>query len=95
MDPIKKNFLVIVLKLIIYACTLALSFLGAASLTSCAVRRGILDVKATQNGLIIINDTIRLSAAPFSAPTINEMEVGVWGRCPQDLSFEGCYYEVR
>lgn len=88
MDPIKKNFLVFILKVIVYVCTLALSFLGAASLTSCSVRRGILDIKATQNGWIIINDTIRLSASPFCAPTTNDMEVGgLGGGVPQYLPY--------
>lgn len=72
MDPIKRNFLVFILKVIIYVCTLALSFLGASSLTSCSVHRGILDVKVTQRGWIIINDTLRLSAVPFCAPTTND-----------------------
>lgn len=32
----KKDFLIIVLKVIIYACTLLLSVLGVAAITSCA-----------------------------------------------------------
>lgn len=97
MNPIKKRVLIIIFKAIIYVCTLILSYLGAASLTSCSVRRGILDVKATQNGWIIINDTIRLSAAPFCAPTTNEMEVGGLGEgVPQHpLYSDNCCYEVR
>lgn len=101
MDPIKKNILIFILKLVIYACTLALSFLGACTLTSCAVRRGIFDAKATQNGVIIINDTIRLSL--FPAPTTNDWRgKGVWGLgalCPQNhgimLSDNTCAYEYR
>lgn len=90
MDPIKKNILVVILKVIIYACTLALSFLGAASLSSCAVRRGFINVKATQSGWIIINDTLRLS-------NTNEMEVeGLGGGASQNLPYSENYcYEVR
>lgn len=72
MDPIKKRILVAILKFIISLCTIALTALGAVSLSSCAVRRGIINVKATQSGWIIINDTLRLSRT-------NEMEVGGMG----------------
>lgn len=35
----KKDYLIIVLKVIIYACTLFLSVLGVAAVTSCATER--------------------------------------------------------
>lgn len=90
MNPIKKRALIIILKAIVYVCTLALSYLGAASLTSCAVRRGFINVKATQSGWIIINDTLRLS-------NTNEMEVGGLGEgVPQHpLYSDNCCYEAR
>lgn len=69
MSPIKKRIFVAVLKFIISLCTIALTVLGASSLSSCSVRRGMINVKATQSGWIIINDTLRLSRT-------NELEVG-------------------
>lgn len=72
MNRIKKRLLIAVLKFIISICTIALTVFGATSMTSCAVRRGIIDVKATQSGWIIINDTLRLSRT-------NEKEVGGMG----------------
>ncbi len=72
MSPIKKRILTAVLKFIISLCTIALTALGVMSMTSCAVRRGMINVKATQSGWIIINDTLRLS-------NTNDMEVGGLG----------------
>lgn len=69
MNPINKRILTAVLKFVISLCTIALTTLGAVSMTSCAVRRGMINVKATQSGWIIINDTLRLS-------NTNEKEVG-------------------
>lgn len=72
MNPIKKRIFVAVLKFIISLCTIALTALGAVSLSSCSVNRGIIKAKVTQSGWIIINDTLRLSRT-------NEKEVGGMG----------------
>ena len=37
----KKSILILVLKVIIYACTLALGILGVTSLTSCTASRSV------------------------------------------------------
>lgn len=85
MNRIKKRLLTAVLKFIISICTIALTVLGATSMTSCAVRRGIIDVKATQSGWIIINDTLHLSRT-------NEMEVGGLGEgVPHNINSVYCY----
>lgn len=50
----KKDILIIILKVIIYACTLFLGFLGVTSLTSCSVSKATSVVgKAT----IVTTDT--------------------------------------
>ncbi len=50
----KKDIIVIVIKVIVYACTLILSVLGVTSLTSCSVQR---DTTIAGKSTIITTDT--------------------------------------
>lgn len=50
----KKNILILVLKTIVYAATLALGFLGVASLASCSVSR---NVRSAGVARIVTTDT--------------------------------------
>lgn len=50
----KKDVAVVVLKVIIYICTLALGLLGAHAMVSCSSPTPAL----SQKGTVIINDTI-------------------------------------
>lgn len=50
----KKDYLIIVLKVIIYACTLLLSVLGVAAITSCGAAR---DTSIVGKTTIITTDT--------------------------------------
>lgn len=50
----KKDILILVIKVIIYACTLLLGVLGVTSLTSCSVTR---DTSVVGKATIITNDT--------------------------------------
>lgn len=52
----KKDVIVIILKVVIYLCTLFLGFLGASAFTSCSSPSPSL----SQHGYILINDTIFL-----------------------------------
>ncbi len=52
----KKDIAVVVLKVIIYICTLALGLLGAHAMVSCSSPSPVL----SQKGTVIINDTIFL-----------------------------------
>lgn len=52
----KKDIAVVVLKVIIYICTLCLGLLGASAMVSCASS----SPTVSQKGTIIINDTIFL-----------------------------------
>ena len=53
----KKQFFTLILKVIIYICTLILGFLGVSAMTSCS-RSPLIDLYG--NGYIIVNDTIYL-----------------------------------
>lgn len=50
----KKDILILVVKVIIYACTLFLGLLGVTSLTSCTVTR---DTSVTGKATIVTVDT--------------------------------------
>lgn len=50
----KKEILIVVLKVIIYACTLLLGILGVSSLTSCSVSR---ETSVFGKATIITTDT--------------------------------------
>lgn len=50
----KKDILILILKVVIYACTLLLGVLGVTSLTSCAVSR---DTSIRGKSTIITTDT--------------------------------------
>lgn len=50
----KKDILILIIKVIIYACTLLLGVLGVTSLTSCAVQR---DTSIHGKATIITTDT--------------------------------------
>lgn len=50
----KKEFLVIILKVVIYACTLVLGVLGVAAVTSCSVSR---ETTVTGKATIVTTDT--------------------------------------
>lgn len=50
----KKQFITLILKVIIYICSLILGFLGVNAMTSCS--RPLIDLYG--NGYIIVNDTI-------------------------------------
>lgn len=50
----KKDILILVIKVIIYACTLFLGVLGVTSLTSCTVTR---DTSVVGKATIITTDT--------------------------------------
>lgn len=50
----KKDILILILKVVIYACTLLLCVLGVTSLTSCAVQR---DTSIRGKASIITTDT--------------------------------------
>lgn len=50
----KKDILIIVLKVIIYTCTLLLGILGVSSLTSCSVSR---ETSVVGKATIITTDT--------------------------------------
>lgn len=50
----KKDILILILKVVIYACTLFLGVLGVTSLTSCAVQR---DSSIRGKATIITTDT--------------------------------------
>lgn len=50
----KKDILILVIKVIIYACTLLLGVLGVTSLTSCTVTR---DTSVVGKASIITTDT--------------------------------------
>ena len=54
----KKDYLIIVLKVIIYACTLLLSVLGVAAITSCATER---DTSIQGVTTIVTTDTTRIN----------------------------------
>lgn len=51
---IKKQILILILKVVIYACTLLLGILGVSSLTSCSVSR---DTSVVGKATIITTDT--------------------------------------
>lgn len=57
MNMSKKQVLTLILKVIIYICTLLLGFLGVSAMTSCS-RSPLIDLYG--NGYIIVNDTIYL-----------------------------------
>ena len=50
----KKEILVIILKVVIYACTLVLGILGVAAMTSCSVSR---ETTVTGKATIVTTDT--------------------------------------
>lgn len=50
----KKDFIIIIIKVIVYVCTLILSVLGVSSLTSCSVQR---DTTISGKATIITTDT--------------------------------------
>lgn len=50
----KKDFLILIIKVIIYACTLLLGVLGVTSLTSCSVSK---DTSVVGKATIITTDT--------------------------------------
>lgn len=50
----KKDIIIIVIKVIVYACTLILGVLGVTSLTSCSVQR---DTTIAGKATIITTDT--------------------------------------
>lgn len=50
----KKDILILVIKVVIYACTLLLGVLGVTSLTSCTVQR---DTAISGKATIITTDT--------------------------------------
>ncbi|WP_308270589.1 hypothetical protein [Prevotella sp.] len=50
----KKDILILVIKVIIYACTLILGVLGVSSLTSCSVSK---DTSVVGKATIITTDT--------------------------------------
>lgn len=52
----KKDVLIMILKVVIYICTLLLGILGASAFTSCSSPSPTL----SQHGYILINDTIFL-----------------------------------
>lgn len=52
----KKDVLILILKVVIYICSLFLGFLGASAFTSCSSPSPTL----SQHGYIIVNDTIFL-----------------------------------
>lgn len=52
----KKDILIIVLKVVIYICSLFLGFLGASAFTSCSTPSSTL----SHHGFIILTDTIFL-----------------------------------
>nr|DAG71150.1 MAG TPA: hypothetical protein [Microviridae sp.] len=54
----KKDYLIIVLKVIIYTCTLLLSVLGVAAITSCATER---DTSIQGVTTIVTTDTTRIN----------------------------------
>lgn len=53
----KKQLVTLILKVIIYICTLILGLLGVSAMTSCS-RSPLIDLYG--NGYIIVNDTIYL-----------------------------------
>lgn len=53
----KKQVIIVILKVIVYVCTLALSFLGASAMVSCTTNRALV----RHNAVITINDTIHIS----------------------------------
>lgn len=66
MDINKKDIAVVVLKTIIYTCTLLLAVLGAAAVTSCSVsRQSVIDGKAT---IITTDTTYILHSGSISFP---------------------------
>lgn len=50
----KKQVIIMILKVIIYVCTLVLSFLGASAMVSCASNHALV----RHDAVITINDTI-------------------------------------
>lgn len=52
----KKDVLIMILKVVIYICTVFLGFLGASAFTSCSSPSPTF----SQHGYILINDTIFL-----------------------------------
>lgn len=53
----KRQVLTLIMKVIIYICTLILGYLGVSAMTSCS-RSPLIDLYG--NGYIIVNDTIHL-----------------------------------
>lgn len=54
----KKDFCIIILKVVIYACTLALGVLGVSAITSCSASR---DVDVVGKTTIVTVDTTRIN----------------------------------
>lgn len=58
----KKDFLIIVLKVVIYACTAILAVLGVSAMTSCSTSRNVDVVGKTT---IVTVDTTRINHNTF------------------------------
>lgn len=58
----KKDILILIIKVIIYACTLLLGVLGVTSLTSCTVQR---DTAISGKATIITTDTTFINHTTF------------------------------
>ena len=58
----KKDFLIIVLKVVIYACTAILAVLGVSAMTSCSASRNVDVVGKTT---IVTVDTTRINHNTF------------------------------
>ena len=54
----KKDICIIILKVVIYACTLALGVLGVSAITSCSASR---DVDVVGKTTIVTVDTTRIN----------------------------------
>ncbi|WP_337634373.1 hypothetical protein [Prevotella sp.] len=54
----KKDICIIILKVVIYACTLALGVLGVSAITSCSASR---DVDVVGKATIVTVDTTRIN----------------------------------
>lgn len=50
----KKDIITIIIKVVVYACTLVLGFLGVTSLTSCSVSK---DTSVVGKATIVTTDT--------------------------------------
>lgn len=58
----KKDFIVISLKVIVYACTLVLAALGAVAMTSCSVQK---ETSISGKAIIVTTDTTYIHHSGF------------------------------